>query len=274
MTDLKVSQTFVNESTSLKGTWDLMTGTAIEGASKRDTFSIHYDAATGSYALSTGTRGETFGPSDITIQDGFETIYRRTDGSKSETLTLAKQPYILNADMKYVAMGFWQSSNVAGTSQSTEFSTFTYGLPTSSAMVPRKGAAAYGIDVFGLVTMPGEEPSVFQGSGKFSVDFAQGVFTAQAYTEERSLSADGVSSGGGVELRAGGILSSSHGLFYGNAVYGSIYGQSSGSIEGRFYGPGARSWARHSTPPMPAEWPRQVQSSDRATTARCPTIRR
>lgn len=239
MTDLKVSQTFANESASLKGTWDRTTGTAIDGSSKRDTFSIRYDAATSSYALSTGTREETFSPSDVTAQDGFETIYRRTDGSKSETLTLAKQPYALNAAMKYVAMGFWQSSNVAGTSQSTEFSTFTYGLPTASAMMPRTGAAAYGIDVFGLVTMPGEEPRSFQGSGKFSVDFAQGVFTTQAYTEERSLTSEGGSSGGGIELRAGGSLSSSQGLFYGNAVYGSSYGQSSGSIEGRFYGPGA-----------------------------------
>lgn len=239
MTDLKVSQDFVNDSASLKGTWDLKTGTGIDGTIKRNTFSIHYDAATGSYALATGARSEKFSPSDIMSQDSFEAVYRRTDGSKSETLTLSKQPYVLQAAMKYVAMGFWQSSTVADGIQSTDFSTFTYGLPTASGMIPRAGTAAYGIDVFGLVTMPGEEPRSFQGSGQFSVDFAQGVFTAQASTEEYSLVSEKGSWGGGIELRAGGSLTSGQGLFYGNAVYGSSYGQSSGLIEGRFYGPNA-----------------------------------
>lgn len=133
-------------------------------------------------------------------------------------------------------MGFWQHNSVANSTQSVEFASFTYGLPTATAMVPRTGSAAYGIDVFGLVTMPGEEPRAFQGAGQFDVDFSEGIFTTQAYVTENALVSGAGTSGGGIELRAGGSLSSD-GTFSGNAAYGSWYGQSSGTMDGRFYGP-------------------------------------
>jgi len=237
MTDLKVSQSFTNDAATFKGTWDVPTGTAIQGTSKTGVLSIRYDAGSGSYAVSTEGRSQSFGASDVTSQDAYDTMYRRTDGSHSETLTLVKQPYTGQAAKRYVAMGSWQSSTVTDGRQSTEFTSFTYGLPTAAAMVPRTGSAAYGIDMFGLVTMPGEEPMSFKGSGKFSVDFAQGVFTTQAYATENGLVTDKGVSGGGIELRAGGSLSSSGGTFAGSAVYGSSYGQASGTIAGRLYGP-------------------------------------
>lgn len=237
LTDLKISQAFTNDAATLTGTWDLSTGTAIEGTSKRGALSIRYDATAGTYTLTTDTRSEAFGTADVTGQRISDTIYRRSDGSRSEILTLVKQPYTNNAGKQYVAMGFWQGNTAANGRQSTEFTMFTYGLPTASAMVPRTGSGAYGIDVFGLVTMPGEEPRSFQGTGKFSVDFSRGLFTTQAYTSERGLVTDKGVSGGGIELRAGGSLSSNAETFAGNAVYGSTYGQSSGPIAGRFYGP-------------------------------------
>lgn len=238
MTDLKVSQAFTNDAATLRGTWDLATGTAIEGTSKPASLSIRYDAAAGSYALVTDARNQSFGGADVTSQDAYDTVYRRSDGTSGETLTLVKQPYTGQTARQYVAMGFWQSSTVADGRQSTEFTSFTYGLPTAATAVPRSGAAAYGIDMFGLVTMPGEEPMSMQGSGKLSVDFTQGVFTAQAYSSEHGLVTDKGVSGGGMELRAGGNLSSGSGTVSGSAVYGSIYGQASGTISGRFYGPG------------------------------------
>jgi len=237
LTNLKASQSFTNDAATLTGTWDLPTGTAIDGSSKAATMSIRYDAGSKSYALITDARNQTFGGSDVVSQDTYDTVYRRSDGTRSETLTLVKQPYTGTAAKQYVAMGFWQSSTVGSGRQSTEFTSFTYGLPTASAAVPRTGAAAYGIDMFGLVTLPGEEPMSFQGSGKFNVDFAKGLFTTQAYASESGLVTDKGVSGGGIELRAGGSLSSSGGTFTGNAVYGSSYGQASGTIAGRFYGP-------------------------------------
>lgn len=237
MTDLKVSQSFTTDAATFKGTWDIPTGTAIEGTSKTGALSIRYDAGSRSYTVSSEGRNQSFSASDVSSQDAYDTMYRRTDGSRSETLTLVKQPYTGKAAKRYVAMGSWQSSTVTEGRQSTEFTSFTYGLPTASAMVPRTGAAAYGIDMFGLVTMPGEEPMSFQGSGKLSVDFAQGVFTTQTYATENGLVTDKGVSGGGIELRAGGSLSSDGGTFAGNAVYGSSYGQASGTIAGRLYGP-------------------------------------
>ena len=237
MTDLKVSQSFTNDAASLKGTWDLATHTVIEGTSKQGALSISYDAGTGSYALATDARSGSFGSPDVHSQDTYDTVYQHPGSSGSDILTLVKQPYSGGTAKQYVEMGYWQSNTIADNQQSTEFTTFTYGLPTASGMVPRTGAAAYGIDVFGLVTMPGDEPMSFEGSGKFSVDFAQGIFTTQASTTESGLVTSAGFVGGGIELRAGGSLSSTDGTFTGNAVYGSIYGQSSGSIEGRFYGP-------------------------------------
>lgn len=237
LTDLRVSQSFTNDAATLTGTWDLPTGTAIDGSSKRDDMSIRYDAAAGTYTLTAGASSEVFGAADIFSQDAYDTAYRRTNGSGNEYLTLVKQPYTNTAGNQYVAMGFWQSNTRENDRQPTRFTSFTYGLPTASGMVPRSGSAAYGIDVFGLATAPGEEPVSFQGAGKFSVDFAQGLFTTQAYTSEYGLVTDKGASGGGIELRAGGMLSSGAGTFTGNAVYGSLYGQAYGSIAGRFYGP-------------------------------------
>ena len=237
MTDLKVSQTFTNDAATLKGTWDIPTGTVIDGSSKPATLSIRYDAKTGSYALNTDARNETFGTADVSTQDAYDTRYRRSNDTGNAYLTLVKQGYTGQAAKQYVAMGYWQSNSVTDGRQSTEFTAFTYGLPTGSAAVPRTGSAAYGIDIFGLVTMPGEEPMSMQGTGKFSVDFSQGIFSTQGYTSESGLVTDKGVSGGGIELRAGGSLTSGDGTFSGNAVYGSSYGQASGTIAGRFYGP-------------------------------------
>ncbi|MGE4321665.1 MAG: hypothetical protein AB7E60_01390 [Sphingobium sp.] len=236
MNDLKVSQSFINDAATLKGVWDLTTGTAIDGTSQPASLSIHYDAATKSYAFNTDARNETFAVSDITAQDIYDTAYLRGDAGQSEMLTLVKQPYTAQAGLRYVAMGFWQSHASADGRQSNEFSIFTYGLPTASEKMPRSGAAAYGIDMFGLVTMAGEEPMSFQGKGKFSVDFTRGIFTTQASSAEYGLVTDKGRSGGGIELRAGGQLSST-GTFSGPAVYGSSYGQAAGTIAGRFHGP-------------------------------------
>ncbi|NTZ41777.1 transferrin-binding protein-like solute binding protein [Altererythrobacter sp. SALINAS58] len=140
----------------------------------------------------------------------------------------------------YVALGFRQQNRPDGDDQGVEFTTFTYGFRTDAAGVPRTGQAAYGIDVFGVATKPGEEPVSFDGSGKFSVNFFEGSFLAQASTTEYGLVTDYGVSGGGIELNASGMLSATDGSFSGLAAYGSGYGQTSGTIFGRFYGPSAQ----------------------------------
>jgi len=193
-----------------------------------------------SYTMVTDARNEAFNASNVIRQNDYDTMHQRLDGSRSEYLTLVKLPYSAQLGEKaekYVAMAFWQSSDRADNLQATEFTVFNYGLPTASTMVPRTGAAAYEVDLFGLVTQPGEEPMSFQGGGMFSVDFAQGVFTTRVASEEYGLVTERTVSGGGIELRAGGSLSAGTGAFTGNAVYGSSYGSASGSIAGRFYGP-------------------------------------
>lgn len=234
--DLKYSQSFTNDAALLTGSWDLTTSTVFDGTAQRSNLTISYDAKSGGYTLSANGRSQTFIAADITSQDNYDTVYKKSAASGSDYLTLVKTPYSGGSGPQNVAMGFWQHNATADSRQSVEFASFTYGLPTATAMVPRTGSAAYGIDVFGLVTMPGEEPRSFQGAGQFDIDFLQGIFTTQTYVTEYAQVSGAGTSGGGIELRAGGSLSSSDGTFSGNAVHGSSYGQSSGTIEGRFYG--------------------------------------
>ncbi|WP_231568337.1 transferrin-binding protein-like solute binding protein [Novosphingobium malaysiense] len=237
LTDLKYSQSFSNDAAYLKGTWDKTTGTAIDGQAEAGSLNIDYDAKTSSYTVSSASRSLSFASADISSQDLDETVYKKTSGSQTDYLTLVSRPYSGGNAKQYVGMGYWQHNMTEGSNQSVEFASFTYGLPTQAAAVPRNGTAAYGIDVFGLVSMPGEEPLSFQGAGQFSVDFLQGIFDAQAYVTEYGLVTDFSAMGGGIEFRAGGSLSAIDGSFSGNAVYGSWNGQSSGSIAGRFFGP-------------------------------------
>lgn len=239
LADLTVTQSFTNDAATLSGNWDIGTGTAIDGTARKASLTIRYNADTGSYALSTDNRSQTFSKTSITRQESDLVEYRQTTASGSENMTLFTETGT-SASRKYVGMGFWQSNVVSNGRQATEFSTYSYGLPTASAAVPRTGSAAFAIDVFGLVTAPGEEPASFDGTGKLSLDFAQGLFSAQAYTTELGLVKNGSVSGGGIELRAAGALSATTGVFSGNAVYGSYLGQSSGTIDGRLYGPGAQ----------------------------------
>ncbi|MBB4614928.1 transferrin-binding protein-like solute binding protein [Novosphingobium taihuense] len=235
LAELTQSQSFTNDSSGLSANFDLSTRTTIDGKLNADTLTIRYDATTKGYTVTSGSRSQTFTSANVTRRESDLVEYRNTAGSGqilslfTETGTAAKR--------KYVGMGFWQSNSEVSSRQSSDFSAFAYGLPTNATAVPRTGSAAYAIDIFGAVIAPGIEPKSFSGSGKFSLDFAQGQFSALASAYEYGLGTGSETSGGGIELRAGGLLSSSDGTFTGNAFYGSTLGNSAGTISGRLFGP-------------------------------------
>lgn len=237
MTDLQVSQTFVNDAASESVLIDLKTSTAINAGPKGTTLTVAYDAATQSYSLTSPDFTQAFGPGDVQSSDDFDTVYLKV-ASTRDRLTLIKAPYSGGPASKYVAAGFWQRNSLSDTQQDTLFGTFTYGQNTPAAAVPRTGTAAFDIEVFGLSTFPGYEPRQFQGSGKFSTDFGAGVFSAQAYVTEYEVTSGAGTVGGGIEMISGGHLNSG-GTFTGNVLLGSSNGSIGGSLSGRFYGPNA-----------------------------------
>lgn len=239
LTNLKASQTFANDATVTNVALDLPTGTGINGTAARKGLTISYDAAAQTYTVTQNGNSQTFAPADIQPSDAGDVRYKKAGTASTEYLTLVPVPYSSSKGTNYVALGYWQSNVRDGSTQNTNFSVFTYGLPTGSSAIPRTGTAGYGVDAFGLLSAPGKEPRTFAGHGGFNVDFGAGVFSTQTYLTENSLVSQAGSSGGGIEIKAGGHLSATDGTFTGNALLGTSYGDGVGLLEGRFYGPAA-----------------------------------
>ena len=237
LTNLQYSQSFVNDSASHAATFNLTSSEDITGSSTKGSLTISYDASAKSYTVSAGGLTQTFLPSEITTSDNTQTVYKTNSGQAGDYLTLVKSPYSGTTSPQYVAMGYWQHNSVDGSTQSTTFDSFAYGLDTPATAVPRTGQAAFQTSVFGITTIPGYQPQSFQGSGRFDVDFLTGIFTTDTSVTESALVSGASDVGGGVELTGGGQLSSSDGTFSGYIHYGGENANASGTLSGRFYGP-------------------------------------
>ena len=236
LTDLRVSQTFTNDSATSALSFDRTTNTTVTGRATSDPLTIRYDAPSNSYTVTSGDRAQTFGPGDVLERDSNQVRYRKT--ADASFLTLVTTPFTGSQANRYVGLGFLQNDSFSAGRQDTQFSTFTYGLDTPATGVPRTGTAGFDIDVFGLVSVPGNEPRVVQGRGLFSTDFGAGVFSSQTFLEERGLITGSGVVGGGIELTTGGRLGA-NGTFAGNMLLGSSVASVAGAVNGRFYGPAA-----------------------------------
>jgi hypothetical protein len=241
MNNLEASETFASDAGANNLSLDL-TAQAVTTASKAPGgLTIHYDAADKSYTVGLDGVTDTFLPSDVSATTSNDTRYTVNGAKGSDYLTLVSVPYDGAPAGQYVRMGYLQRNAITGSTQDTEFATFTYGLDTAAAAVPRTGSAGYQIDIFGLASTPAHEPRVFQGLGTFSTDFASGVFTEQSSSlSDYDLLTGGSVNGGGIFLNASGHLSSSDGTFSGYVVFDGNYGQIPGTLAGRFYGPSAQ----------------------------------
>lgn len=239
MNDLKASQTFANDAGANTLAFDLSAQTVVSGSKSSGNLTISYDATDKSYTVTLGGQSDKFLPADISGTTPADTRYTVTGASGTSLLTLVSTPYSGSPTGQYVRMGYLQRNVLTGTRQDTEFATFTYGLDTPAAGVPRTGSAAFAIDVFGLASTPGHEPRVFQGTGTFATDFANGLFTSKSSLTDYNLLTGGAVYGGSIFLNASGHLSSSNGTFSGYAAFDGDYGQIPGTLAGRFYGPSA-----------------------------------
>lgn len=234
--NLQVSQTFAADAGANTVAFDLSAQTVKTASNTPGDFSIHYDAVAKSYTVSLGGVSDTFLPSDVSATTANDRQYAVATAGGHDYLTLVNVPYSGTPAGRYVRMGYLQRNAITGTRQDTLFATFTYGLDTAAAAVPRTGSAGYDIDVFGLASIPGKEPKVFQGTGMFATDFASGIFTAQSNLTEHNLLTGGGTIGA-IYLNASGHLSGSDGTFSGYAAYDGPDGAIPGALSGRFYGP-------------------------------------
>ena len=242
ITDLKVSQTLTNDAATTNVGFNLISKTTISGRAAPEALTVRYDAPTNSYSVSSSAFSENFTPADRQPDRSLgEALYRHASSGVTSYLTLVTTPYSGPTSNKYVGMGYLQRNAVSGDRQDTSFTTFDYGFETAASAVPRTGFGTFGIDVFGLESFPGSEPNVFQGRGRFDVDFGAGLFSTTTGLTITGLITGNAIVGGGLELTGGGKLSTTDGRFSGDVVYGSsTINRLGGTLAGRFYGPGSQ----------------------------------
>lgn len=234
-----VSQSFTNNAASTTASFDLASSNVTSGSSTSAPLTFSYDAASNSYTVTTQGRTQTFAPANITSAASGQAICHKTDGTNRDYLTVlaASVTGASGNGPQYTGMAYWQRSIVTASTQDTTLDILTYGLDTPAVAVPRSGQASFATTVFGLSTVPGSQPRVFQGTGQFDVDFVTGAFSTTASTTETQLVSGYAIHGGGVGIIGSGYLSSTDGTFSGSISYGGSDISSQGPLDGRLYGP-------------------------------------
>lgn len=235
---LTASQTFTNNSATHAARFDLNTSKTVSGSSASAPLTVTYNAADGSYSVSTGGRSQVFAPADVTSSGQGQAALSKTHPAGRDYLTLWAPSYGGNGP-RYAAMGMWQRNATSGNIQDTTLDIFTYGIESASTAIPRLGTAAFATNVFGVMTKPGVEPRSFSGSGNFDIDFLTGVFNSVTPVKESELVSGAAVSGGGIQVSLAGTLAANAGTFSGLAAYGGGNSKSQGTVSGRFYGPTA-----------------------------------
>lgn len=239
ITNLQASQTFTSDATTTQAVIRTAGGIVDSTGQNRSTVQVSYDSATGGYTVTTDGRSQTFALADRRAERLPGEASFAKSGATNDYLTLVTTPYYGTATSnRYVGLGYWQRNATANGLQTTQFTTFAYGLAAAAGAVPRSGSAHWTTDIFGLLTTPGQELRTVQGRGDFDIDFGGAIFSGFADLEEF----DYITGGGRVgslPFRAGGQLGSGNG-FSGNMSYASSrVGTLGGTISGQFYGPGA-----------------------------------
>ena len=240
LANLVASQSFANSAATATDTIAASANvTAASSTSQALTFS--YDLASNSYTVSTQGRSQTFAPANQASASGGIAVYSITSGATTDRLTLesASVTGYGSTSPQYSGLGYWQHTVTGSGSSDVSVDFFIYGLPSTSAQVPRTGNAAYATSVYGLVSPLGTEARFFQGTGRLDVDFLDGLVSTSATLGESGIVSQS-NYGSGASLNGSGTLSSSANAFSGTMVYTGINSKSSGTLSGQFYGPSAQ----------------------------------
>lgn len=241
--DPKTSESFVNDAASGTASYPL-TGAAGTSNAAPATLTVSYDAAAGSYAITTAGRSQTFLPSDrdAAQSSGAVSVFIKTNGSTTDSLTLNK-PSATPGTLayRYVGLGFWQRTVEGAGTISGSFDAFTYGVKTPDAATPRTGAANYPVDLIGIVALPNEVRSV-AGSGTLQADFLNGFLRVDGTARELDSATGAILNPNMIFYGQANMSSSTNG-FGGTFRYHlngtPIRSPFDGTMTGRFYGPAA-----------------------------------
>ena len=232
------TETFVNDATTGNVNYPKTDeyGTATSGPS---TLTISYDAPSSRYTVSTTGRSQTFTSSNIdtALSNAQIAVYKKVNGKVTDTLTLTKPGTSGALTYKYVGAGFWQQTTDGSTAVSGTLDSFTYGVKTPDASVPRTGNASYSIDLLGTMAW-GDTLMALRGNGTMTVDFAASNlnFTGNYYeTNANTGGTNGPNQFGGAANLSTSANALSGKLFLHNGFTPPMVAD----LTGRFYGPGA-----------------------------------
>lgn len=192
---------------------------------------IAYNAATQSYTVTSGSSSQTFGPSNIdaATSNSQITVYTRTSGSLTESLTLTKPGTSGSLTYQYVGAGYYQRTTQGSSTISATIDAFVYGIPTSDATVRRTGAARYAVDLMGVIAYT-DQPVSLLGNGQVDIDFETfKILTNGSYTEVNS-NRQTTGTGG---WNGTATMASNTNFFNGTVLISSI----NAALNGLFYGP-------------------------------------
>ncbi|WP_145961033.1 transferrin-binding protein-like solute binding protein [Sphingosinithalassobacter portus] len=247
LTGALVSENFTNDASHASARFNGVT--VLETAAESETLTFRYDASSGSYTVSQGSRSQTFRSQDRTAITGQLSIYQRTSGNTTDTLSITRPG---NSDTRYtyVGGGFWERAVQGSNSVTGSIDAFTYGVETPDAALPRSGSAGFDVTLLGIVATPGENEAIAaSGTGSLIVDFASGHIDTNGNMIFTRPSTGSIFSSG--YWNGSGTVSSNANLFGGTmTVLG--FGRLDGGFKGRFYGPGSEEvgaafWGRNNS---------------------------
>jgi hypothetical protein len=224
-----VAQFFVNDAATATGTItsstasDSTTITRITGEnSGAQTLVIHYDATRDKYTLVAPDRSQYFQRPRVS-----------GGGVRDELSVFAP------ATFDYVNGALWKRRRqIDRNREAFSADAATFGIPTSGGAVPRTGTAGYAVQINGALVDPGFPTNAdFSGIGTLVADFGAGTLSAQGgidYIEDKA--SDPLQRSGAFTANA--TISSSGNSFSGTIALDGV-GNYTGTLTGRFYGPGA-----------------------------------
>lgn len=207
---------------------------------------IAFDALTGGYQLTVGSRSQTFLPSDrdATLSSTEADVFKRTSGATTDSLTLTTNSISPGTEFapqyRYVGGGVWQrtiqgTSGINGTAD-----IFTYGVATPPAAVPRSGSAIFPLQLRGIVAQ-GDAVQAARGTGEMSLNLASNSFTGNGSLF--LLDTAGNRASAELPWRSAGSISTTANQLSGSFGIGPSLGigvtDLSGRLTGMFFGPAA-----------------------------------
>lgn len=197
--------------------------------------SFIYDATTRTYSVTEGSNNQSFAPGtkDAALSNSQITVYKRTSGTTTDTLTLTNPGTSGALTYKYVGGSYWQRTNDTSAAVSGSLAAFTYGVETPDASLPRTGNAVYPLDLLGTSAYVDAIVSL-RGTGQMLVKFGSNSLTyTGTYIE---VQPNGTSNNFPYGFTGSATISSSANQFSGPI---SVANGMTGTANGRFYGPAA-----------------------------------